>query len=129
MPAPKERKTKAAATAASPAPDSEVGKQEPTRTNENKAPAAPHVLSSATEVAVTLKEYNRLLALGGISKRLRGINIQRPWAQLLLDGLKTVEARTYELKGYLNEDLWIIETPGKGRTRRSYIGVHGKVTL
>ena len=45
-----------------------------------------------------------------------------------MDGLKTVEARTYELKGYLNEDLWIIETPGRGRRGQSYIGVDGKLT-
>ena len=62
------------------------------------------------------------------SRHLRGINIQRPWARLIVDGVKTVEARKYELTGYLNEDLWIIETPGKGTTRRSYIGVDGKVT-
>ena len=63
---------------------------------------------AAAEAAVTLEEYRRLLALGGISKHLRGINIQWPWARLILDGLKTVEARTYKLTGYLNEDLWII---------------------
>ena len=63
-----------------------------------------------------------------MSRRLRGVNIQRPWARLILEGLKTVEARTHEPKGYLNEDLWIIETAGKGRKRRSYIGVDGEVT-
>ena len=47
---------------------------------------------------------------------------------MILDGLKTVEARTYKLTGYLNEDLWIIETPGKGRRGESYIGVNGKLT-
>ena len=68
---------------------------------------------AAAEAAVTLEEYRRLLAMGGISKHLRGINIQRPWAQMILDGQKTVEARKYDLMGYRNEDLWIIETPGK----------------
>ena len=76
---------------------------------------------AAAEAAVTLEEYRRLLALGGISKHLRGINIQRPWARLILDGLKTVEARKYELKGYRNEDLWIIETPGKRRRGETFV--------
>ena len=44
-----------------------------------------------------------------------------------MDGLKTVEARKYKLTTYFNEDLWIIETPGKGK-ERSFIGVDGKVT-
>ena len=142
LPAPKKQKTKAAAAAAaaaSPAPDSEFGKQEPTRTNENKVPAEPHVLSlaagpqmmysveAAAAVGFTLEEYHRLLALGGISKHLRGINIQWPWARLILDGLKTVEARKWEPTGYpLNEDLWMIETPFKGPV--SCIGVYGKLT-
>ena len=83
-------------------------------------------VEAAAEAAVTLEEYRRLLALGGISKHLRGINIQWPWARLILDGLKTVEARTWEPTGYLNEDLWMIETPFKGPV--SCIGVYGKLT-
>ena len=35
---------------------------------------------AAAEAAVTLDEYRRLLALGGKPIRLRGINIQWPWA-------------------------------------------------
>ena len=85
-------------------------------------------VEAAAEAMVTLEEYSRLLALGGKSRQLRGINIQRPWARLILDGLKTVEARKYDLTAYLNEDLWIIETPGKGRRGESYIGVNGKLT-
>ena len=71
---------------------------------------------AAAEAAVTLEVYRRLLALGGISKHLRGINMQQPWARMILDGQKTVEARTYELTTYLNEDLWIIETLGNAHT-------------
>ena len=47
---------------------------------------------------------------------LRGINIQRPWARKILNGVKSIEARRYPLRSYLNEDLWVIETPGsRGR--------------
>ena len=48
-------------------------------------------------------------------KPLRGINIQRPWAGLILDGLKKIEARTYDVRGYADEWLWLIETPGKDK--------------
>jgi hypothetical protein len=43
----------------------------------------------------------------------RGLNIQRPWAGLILQGRKTIEARTYPLRGYKDESIWIIQTPGK----------------
>ena len=46
---------------------------------------------------------------------LRGIHIQRPWARMLLEGVKTVEIRSYPLTTYLNEDLWLIETSGRCR--------------
>ena len=46
---------------------------------------------------------------------LRGINIQRPWAGLILDGAKTVEARRYDVSSYCDEWLWLIETPGKDK--------------
>ena len=46
---------------------------------------------------------------------LRGIRIQRPWARMLLEGVKTVEIRSYPLTSYLNEDLWLIETSGRCR--------------
>ena len=48
----------------------------------------------------------------GVLLSLRGINVQRPWARKILDGEKTLEARRYPLKGFLGEDLWIIETRG-----------------
>lgn len=43
---------------------------------------------------------------------MRGINIQKPWSELILQGKKKVEARRYPLGNYRNEDLWIIETKG-----------------
>ena len=47
------------------------------------------------------------------SRVLPGINIQRPWSQLLLRGTKTVETRSYRLpEKYRGVELAIIETPG-----------------
>jgi hypothetical protein len=48
---------------------------------------------------------------------LRGLNIQWPFSQLLLNGTKTMEIRKYSL-GYLQiaragEELWLVETLGK----------------
>jgi hypothetical protein len=49
-------------------------------------------------------------------KKLSGLNIQTPWARLLLEGKKTIETRTYPLpEKYRGQDLWLIETPGKLR--------------
>ena len=47
---------------------------------------------------------------------LRGLNIQWPFSQLILQGLKTIEARGYPL-GHRNiasadAEVWIVETPG-----------------
>ena len=47
---------------------------------------------------------------------LRGLNVQWPFSQLLLAGIKTEEVRGYAL-GHMNmakadEDLWLVETPG-----------------
>lgn len=45
---------------------------------------------------------------------MNGINIQFPWSQLLIDGDKCVETRSYSLpKKYDGEELALIETPGK----------------
>lgn len=53
-----------------------------------------------------------------MTNRLPGINIQQPWSQLLLNGDKTVETRTYPLPGkYVGKAFWLIETPGKYRNR------------
>jgi len=56
---------------------------------------------------------------------LPGINIQAPWAQLLLEGKKKIETRTYRLPDkFRGSDLWLIETPGRsGSFRARVIGV------
>lgn len=47
-------------------------------------------------------------------RKIPGINIQAPWARLLLDKKKQIETRTYALPSkFVGQDLWIIETPGK----------------
>ena len=51
---------------------------------------------------------------------LRGLNVQRPWAPMLLDGSKVIETRTYDIdkqKCFANEWFWVVETPGKKRQR------------
>jgi hypothetical protein len=50
-----------------------------------------------------------------MSKRsLSGINIQFPWSQLLVNGKKQIETRSYPLpKKFEGVELAIIETPGK----------------
>jgi len=51
-----------------------------------------------------------------------GINIQSPWAYLLVRGIKSVETRTYPLPvKYAGEPLLLIETPGKSRKFKSRI--------
>jgi hypothetical protein len=55
---------------------------------------------------------------------MNGINIQTPWSELLINGLKTVETRTYHLPHkYIGEELALIETPGRyGRFKARIIG-------
>jgi hypothetical protein len=57
-------------------------------------------------------------------KKLPGINIQAPWARLLLDRTKQIETRTYALPAkYAGQNLWLIETPGKlGNFKARVIG-------
>lgn len=48
--------------------------------------------------------------------KLPGLHIQQPWAQLILNGVKTIETRHYPLPPkYLKKDLLVIETPGKSK--------------
>lgn len=48
-----------------------------------------------------------------MAKEIPGINIQWPWSELLLNGKKTIETRTYPLpKKFEGVELAIIETPG-----------------
>lgn len=47
-------------------------------------------------------------------KSYSGINIQWPISELILSGKKTIETRTYPIpKNYLNNEVVLIETPGK----------------
>lgn len=56
---------------------------------------------------------------------LPGLNVQAPWARLLLDGSKTIETRTYPLPTkHVGKDMWLIETPGRiGKFKARVIGI------
>jgi len=56
---------------------------------------------------------------------LPGINIQYPWAGLILDGIKTVETRKYPLpEKFRRQRMWLIETPGRfGKFKARVVGV------
>ena len=48
-----------------------------------------------------------------MKRAIPGVNIQWPWSQLLLSGVKTVETRGYPLPAkYIGQELALIETPG-----------------
>ncbi len=55
---------------------------------------------------------------------MTGINIQYPWSDMLINGDKCVETRTYPLpEKYVGEELALIETPGKkGKFKARIIG-------
>ncbi len=59
------------------------------------------------------------------SKSYPAINIQWPISQLIIDGKKTVETRTYPIpEKYINRELLIVETPGRhGRFKARIIGL------
>jgi len=47
-------------------------------------------------------------------KTYTGINIQYPISELILNGSKIIETRTYPIpEKYLNQEMLLIETPGK----------------
>jgi hypothetical protein len=53
---------------------------------------------------------------------MTGINIQAPWAYLLINGSKSVETRSYPLpQKYEGVELALIETPGKSKKFKSRI--------
>ena len=53
---------------------------------------------------------------------MTGLNIQSPWSQLLIDGDKRVETRSYPLpEKYEGVELALIETPGKHGNFKSRI--------
>lgn len=55
-------------------------------------------------------------------KQLSGVNIQFPISQLILNGEKIVETRTYPLpEKYINRTMWIVETPGKSKAFKSRV--------
>lgn len=58
-------------------------------------------------------------------KNYTGINIQFPISQLILNGEKTIETRTYPIpKKYINKDLLMIETPGpEGKFQARIVGI------
>ena len=55
---------------------------------------------------------------------LSGLNVQEPWASLLINGTKSVETRSYAIpKKYEGVELAIIATPGrKGNFKSKIIG-------
>lgn len=55
---------------------------------------------------------------------MTGLNVQTPWANLLIDGLKSVETRSYHIPmKYINHPLYLVETPGKlGKFKARVIG-------
>lgn len=66
-------------------------------------------------------------------RALRGINIQWPFSQLILQGVKSVECRRYPLgrRGFAlpREPLWLIETPGPSRRAQSHAETGGVPAL
>ena len=60
-----------------------------------------------------------------MSKLYTGINIQYPISQLIINGQKSIETRTYPIPDkYMNQEMLLIETPGKkGKFKSRIIGV------
>ena len=53
---------------------------------------------------------------------MTGLNIQTPWSSLLINGVKSVETRSYPIpRKYIGVPLALIETPGKSRKFKSRI--------
>lgn len=47
------------------------------------------------------------------SRVLPGLNVQHPWAELLISGKKTVETRTYPIpEKYCEREIYVVETGG-----------------
>ena len=60
-----------------------------------------------------------------MKRLLTGINIQYPISELIVNGVKTIETRTYPIpKEYIGKEMVIIETPGKlGKFKARMIGL------
>jgi hypothetical protein len=57
-----------------------------------------------------------------MSKTVSGLNVQEPWASLLINGQKSVETRSYPLPTkYEGVELALIATPGKKRNFKAQI--------
>ncbi|MCB9093346.1 MAG: ASCH domain-containing protein [Halobacteriovoraceae bacterium] len=58
-------------------------------------------------------------------KKITGINIQHPISELIVEGKKTIETRTYAIPPHLlNKEIALIETPGKtGKFKARIIAV------
>ena len=56
---------------------------------------------------------------------LPGINIQQPWSEMIMGGIKTIELRKYPLPDkFYGKLMWLIETPGKvGKFKARVIGI------
>ena len=53
---------------------------------------------------------------------LPGINIQCPWAEMILKGEKVFETRTYPLpRKHVSKMMWLIETPGAAKDIRARV--------
>lgn len=57
-----------------------------------------------------------------MSTKFPGINIQWPWSELILRGLKTIETRRYRIpEKHIGSPLVLIETPGpRGKTEAGF---------
>ena len=55
---------------------------------------------------------------------MTGLNVQAPWSSLLINGLKSIETRSYHIPTkYVNHPLYLVETPGKlGKFKARVIG-------
>lgn len=60
-----------------------------------------------------------------MKRTFTGINIQWPISQLILEGKKSIETRTYPLpKRLVNQELLMIETPGpKGKFKARSVAI------
>ena len=92
---------------------------------------APEDVQNAYACSLHPSDYLRRWARGDTLLRpLRGLNVQLPWAPMLLDGSKVIEARTYDIDdkgGFGNEWFWLVETPGKQRRRGQRARITGCV--
>ncbi len=57
-----------------------------------------------------------------MSYSLPALNVQAPWATLLVEGLKSIETRSYPIPAtYVGKEILLIETPGTNKKLQSRI--------